>query len=133
MEHSPWRARRRVLGEDKMKIKRDSQIEGAVVEMEGAKDVTMKILIGPDDGSQNIIMRLFTVSPGGHTPYHTHDFEHLVKVLAGKGVVVDKDGNKHDLSPGQNVFVEPNEKHQFANPHSEPLEMTCTIPNPDLK
>lgn len=116
-----------------MKITRDSEIRAVPADMEGAKDVTMRILIGPDDGSQNIIMRLFTISPGGHTPYHTHDYEHLVKALSGKGVAVDKDGNKHDLSPGQNVFVEPNEKHQFANPFSEPFELTCTIPNPDLK
>ena len=116
-----------------MKLKRDSDVQGTPVEMEGAKDVTMKILIGPDDGSRNIIMRLFRVLAGGHTPYHTHDFEHLVRVLAGKGVVIDEDGNKHELSPGQSVFVKPNEKHQFANPFSEPFEMTCTIPNPDLK
>ena len=116
-----------------MKIKRDSEIDGASVEMDGAKDVTMRILIGPDDGSLNILMRLFSIAPGGHTPYHTHDYEHLVKVQTGKGVVIDKDGNKHDLSPGQNVFVEPNEKHQFANPFSEPFELTCTIPNPALK
>ena len=116
-----------------MKITRDSEVHAAPANMEGAKDVTMRILIGPDDGSQNIIMRLFTISQGGHTPYHTHDYEHLVKALSGKGVVVDKDGNKHDLSPGQNVFVKPNEKHQFANPFSEPFELTCTIPNPDLK
>ena len=121
------------MGVEKMKLKRDSDVQGTPVEMEGAKDVTMKILIGPDDGSRNIIMRLFRVLAGGHTPYHTHDFEHLVRVLAGRGVVVDEDGNKHELSPGQNVFVEPNEKHQFANPFSDPLEMTCTIPNPDLK
>ena len=112
-----------------MKITQDSDIDGAPVDMEGAKGVTMKILIGPDHGSQNIIMRLFNIFPGGHTPYHTHAYEHLVKVLNGRGVVVDKKGNKRELAPGQNVFVEPNEKHQFANPFSEPFELTCTIPN----
>ncbi len=114
-----------------MKIKHDADVHAAAVDMEGAKDVTMQILIGPDDGSQNIIVRLFTIAPGGHTPYHTHDYEHLVRAQSGVGVVVDKDGNKHELSRGQNVFVEPNEKHQFANPFSEPFEFTCTIPNPD--
>jgi len=114
-----------------MKITRDSEIDGVPVDMEGAKDVTMKILIGPDHGSHRIIKRLFHIAPGGHTPYHTHDYEHLVKVLRGRGVVVDKDGEKHELAPGQNVFVEPNEKHQFVNPFAEPFELTCTIPNPD--
>lgn len=115
-----------------MKIKQDTDVEAQPVQMEGAKDVTIQVLLGPDDGSQNIIVRLFRVYPGGHTPYHTHDFEHLVRVKQGRGVVVDEHGNKHELCEGQNVFVAPNEKHQFANPFSEPFELTCTILNPEL-
>ena len=114
-----------------MEIKHDAEVPGIPAEMEGAKDVTMQILIGPDDGSANIIMRLFTIAPGGHTPYHTHDFEHLVRAQAGIGVAVDAQGVQHPLAPGQSVFVTPNEKHQFANPHDEPFQITCTIPNPD--
>ncbi len=114
-----------------MKIKRDSEVRAAPVEMEGAKDVAMKVLIGPDDGSENIIVRLFTVSPGGHTPYHTHDFEHLVQVRSGKGTVVDADRIEHELEPGSSVFVAPNEEHQFTNPYDAPFEFTCTILNPE--
>jgi len=116
-----------------MKIKRDSAVEARPVTREGARDVTKQILIGPEDGSENMIMRLFRVGPGGQTPYHKHDSEHVVKVLSGKGVVIDDDGNEHDLSPGYSVYVAPNEKHGFANRNSEPFEMTCTILNPDLK
>jgi quercetin dioxygenase-like cupin family protein len=116
-----------------MKIKRDSEVQSSPVTMDGAKDVTIKILIGPTDGSQNIIMRLFRILPGGHTPYHTHDYEHLTKSISGKGQVIDANGKKHDLAPGQNVFIEPNEKHQFANPFSDPFELICIIPNPDAR
>ena len=70
-----------------MKVKRDSEVKTVPVDMDGAKDVTKKILLGPDDGSENIIVRLFTIAPGGHTPYHIHDFEHLVQARAGRGVV----------------------------------------------
>ncbi len=114
-----------------MKIKWDSEVDAVPVDMEGAKDVTRRILIGPDDGSRNIVMRLFAIAPGGHTPCHTHDYEHLVRVQAGRGVFIDEHGDTHELSSGQSVFVNPNEKHQFANPFSEPFEFTCTIPNPD--
>jgi len=51
-----------------MKIVCDSEVKAVAVEMEGAADVTMRILIGPDDGSNKIVMRLFTVSGGGHNP-----------------------------------------------------------------
>jgi len=114
-----------------MKVKPDSAVPSACVDAEGAKDVAMQVLIGPDDGSRAIIMRLFTVAPGGHTPYHTHDFEHLVRVQAGRGVLIDAAGEKRELSVGQNVFVAPNEKHQFANPFGEPFQFTCTILNPE--
>ena len=114
-----------------MKVKQDSEVQAVPVDMDGAKDVTMKILLGPDDGSENIIVRLFTVAPGGHTPYHTHDFEHLVQARSGRGVVIDAAGGEQELVCGRSVFVAPNEKHQFANPFDEPFELTCTIMNPD--
>jgi quercetin dioxygenase-like cupin family protein len=112
-----------------MIIKHDSEMQALPVNMEGASLVTMRIPIGLDDGSGNMIMRLFDIAPGGHTPYHTHDYEHLVRVISGKGIVIDEAGASHELTIGQSVFVRPNEKHQFANPGSEPFEFTCTVRN----
>ena len=114
-----------------MIIKHDSEMTPAPVAMEDAASVTMRIPIGKEDGSQNMIMRLFCIAPGGHTPYHVHDFEHLVRVVSGKGAAIDEAGVSYELSLGQSVFVRPNEKHQFANPYAEPFEFTCTILNPD--
>lgn len=109
----------------------DGDVESSPVSMDGAKDVEMKVLIGPDAGSQKMTMRLFSIQPGGHTPYHTHGYEHLVRVESGKGVVTDAEGRKHELSVGQSVFVAPNEKHQFSNPFEHAFQFTCTIPNID--
>jgi len=50
-----------------MKINNNEEIVAAEVKMEGANDVKMKILIGPDDESENIIMRYFIIAPGGNT------------------------------------------------------------------
>jgi len=114
-----------------MKIKRDSLIEDKAVEMEGAKDVTMKILIGQNEGSENIIMRYFVIQPGGHTPFHNHPYEHVIKVEKGQGIAVDASKKEHVISVGQSLFVEPNEKHQFKNISKETLELVCIIPNPE--
>lgn len=114
-----------------MKIKRDSSIEDKTVEMEGARDVTMKILIGQNEGSGNIIMRYFKIQPGGHTPFHNHPYEHVIKVEKGKGVAVDAGKKEHEISAGQSLFVEPDEKHQFKNTSGEILELVCIIPNQD--
>lgn len=114
-----------------MIIKQDTELKRTAVTMEGAASVTMGIPIGEEDGSQNMIMRLFRIAPGGHTPYHTHDYEHLVRVVSGRGAVLDAQGVSHELSLGQSVFVCSNEKHQFLNPYTEAFEFTCTILNPN--
>ena len=110
-----------------MKVCKDHEVEAKPVDMDGAADVVMRIVIGPDDDSNNMIMRHFTVGPGGHTPHHVHDFEHLVRVLDGTGVVVDGEGNRHALSPGHSVFVPSDERHQFLNAGDTPFTFTCTV------
>jgi quercetin dioxygenase-like cupin family protein len=114
-----------------MKINDNEKIFAAEVKMEGAENVKMKILIGPDDGSENIIMRHFIIAPGGNTPFHHHNYEHVVKVEKNKGITVDENGEEYEIQKGQSIFVKPNEKHQFRNPFSDDFEFTCIIPNPD--
>ena len=112
-----------------MKINQNEQIQSNEVEMDGAKNVSMKILIGTEDHSDNIIMRQFKISPGGHTPRHTHNYEHVVKIESNRGIIIDEEGKEHELQKGQSVFVKPNELHQFKNPFDEEFEFICIIPN----
>ena len=72
-----------------MKVTRIESVESAPVAMEGASGVTKRVMIGPDDGAPNFVMRVFTVEPGGHTPLHSHDSEHEVYVVGGRGAVVE--------------------------------------------
>ena len=116
-----------------MKIINNEEIFADEVKMDGAKDVKMKILIGRNDGSENIFMRHFFIAPGGNTPFHQHNYEHLVKVENNNGVVVDESGNEYEIKKGQSIFVKANEKHQFRNPFREDFEFICIIPNPDKK
>ena len=110
-----------------MQIHKDSEITAQEVEMEGAKNLKMQILIGPNDGSVNIIMRKFTVAPGGHTPHHIHNSEHVVKIISGIGTAIDEKGEPHEVKVGQSLFIAPNEKHQFQNNGGEPFEFLCII------
>ena len=113
-----------------MIVKRNNDILQAPPKEEGVKNVMMRILIGPDDGSNNIIMRHFQVLAGGNTPFHSHEIEHIVKIEKGKGMVVNEAGEETLVSEGQSLFVESFEKHQFKNPFEEPFEFICTIINP---
>jgi quercetin dioxygenase-like cupin family protein len=112
-----------------MKIKDDSDVPEILLEEEDIRDVYRKILIGPQDGSSRIVMRLFKVLPGGNTPYHRHPFEHVVKIEKGRGIIVSESEEEIAVSQGQNVFIPENEKHQFKNPYEEPFEFLCIIPN----
>ena len=114
-----------------MRINNNEEVFASEVKMEGADKVKMKILIGPEDESGNIIMRHFIIAPGGNTPFHQHNYEHVVKVERNKGVTVDENGIEHEIGIGQSIFIKPNEKHQFRNPFAEDFEFICIIPNPE--
>jgi len=96
--------------------------------LEGYEKVKKQIVIGPEDGSEEIVMRYFSLEPGGSSPHHTHDFPHLVKVEAGNGVVSDEAGNEHELKAGDFVYVNGSELHQFRNAGSASFEFVCIVP-----
>ncbi len=110
-----------------MRIKLAEAVDASPVRIDGAAGVTMRMLIGPDDGAPNFNMRLFEVAPGGHTPAHSHGWEHEVYVLGGAGAVRAA-GADHPAAAGQCVYVSPNEEHQFVNTGSEPLRFLCLVP-----
>jgi quercetin dioxygenase-like cupin family protein len=97
-------------------------------EMSAYKGVKKQILIGPRDGSVEIIMRYFSLEPGGNTPYHSHGFPHVVKVEKGKGMVVDENGKEHALECNQVVYIQDDEVHGFKNTGDESFDFICIVP-----
>jgi quercetin dioxygenase-like cupin family protein len=117
--------------ENKVIVKNNADVPEIDVQEDGVTLVTQQILIGPDDGSSNIILRRFCVLPRGHTPYHVHLHEHVVKIERGQGIVLDEDGRENNVSVGQSLLIKGGEKHQFKNPFDEPFEFLCIIRNPE--
>jgi quercetin dioxygenase-like cupin family protein len=112
-----------------MKITRLDKVEKTKVTMEGAKDVWKQVPISKNDGSPVFSFRVFTIAPGGHTPFHRHPFEHLNYVIEGQGVLVTQEGTTHDVKRGDFALVLPDEKHQYRNKSpGEPLVMICADP-----
>lgn len=108
-----------------MKIKRRDDVSPAP---SGYPGVTKQIVIGAGDGSDEIVLRYFSVVEGGATPWHSHEFPHLVKVEAGQGLAVAPDGTETPVSRGDYVYVAPNEMHNFKNAGVEPFEFVCIVP-----
>jgi len=94
---------------------------------EGASKLKVRWLITKETGAPTFAMRLFEMEPGGHSPFHNHDWEHEVYVLEGEGFVV---GGKEEkkIKAGDAVFVPQNEKHQFKNNGKKTLKFLCLVP-----
>lgn len=112
-----------------MKVAAITDVEQKPVEMPGATQTSMRMLVGPAEGAKNFHMRHFEVAPGGHTPHHQHDYEHEILILRGSGVA-RSDAGERALKAGDVIWVPPMEMHQFRNTGSTPLEFICLIPAP---
>jgi len=110
-----------------MLIRRVEEMEGQPVTTEGAKDVDVRMMVGRADKAPNFAMRCFTVQAGGHTPRHSHNYEHEVYVLEGRGRA-ECDGVFEEIGAGDVLFVEPNKMHQFVNAGEGPLRFLCLVP-----
>lgn len=112
-----------------MKTIQLDQIAKTKMVLEGAKDVYKQLPISKADGSPSFSFRVFTIEPGGHTPYHTHAFEHLNYIIEGQGVLVNEAGGKSPVKQGDFALVLPGEKHQYRNASDQkPFIMICAVP-----
>ena len=109
--------------------KASRKVRAQTVSDSGASKVLKRILIGEKEGSNRIVLRMFTIRPGGHTPRHTHEMEHVVYVVEGEGEVVDCDGFAHELKPGDCAFVPPYDLHHFQNRNGSDFTFLCIIHN----
>ena len=89
--------------------------------------VTMRVVIGPDEGAPYFNMRVFEVQPGYASPHPSPWWEHEVFVLSGQGVVKRDDG-EIPVSHGSTVFVPGGEMHQFQNTGDDVLRFICLVP-----
>ena len=111
-----------------MRIVSLDQVEKNKVNMEGASGAWKQLPLGSNEGAPVYAYRVFTVEPGGHTPYHQQPYEHMNYVIEGEGVLVNEKGEETPLKPGDFALVDPDEKHQYRNTGSVAFKMICGVP-----
>jgi quercetin dioxygenase-like cupin family protein len=112
-----------------MKIIPLTAVPKEVMAMEGAEKVLKQIPISRADGTPSFSFRVFTIQAGGHTPFHSHDFEHLNYIIEGRGVLVNAEGRENPVQQGDFALVLPGEKHQYRNvSENQPMVMICAVP-----
>ncbi len=112
----------------RMKVIALDNVEKTLVRMDGAVGAWKQLPLGCNDGVPVYSYRVFTVEPGGHTPFHIHDYEHMNFVISGSGALVNANGEENPLKVGDFALVDPNEKHQYRNTGDEDFVMICGVP-----
>ena len=110
-----------------MKISHYSTIKPTAFDNDVARGVKGRVLIGKNDGAVNFCMRLFELIPGGHTPKHSHAWEHEIFVHSGTGSVL-QNGKWIPVEAGSAVFIPGEEEHQLKNTGDTPFQFVCLIP-----
>lgn len=98
------------------------------IKMEGAKRIRKANVIANEQGWQDHALRVFRIGPGGYTPRHEHDWEHVNYVIRGKGRL-RLGNNVYELGERDFAFVPPNVEHQFENSSDADFEFICIVPN----
>ncbi len=111
-----------------MIIRKLQDVEKTSVDMAGVAGISKQLVIGSGDGVPNFSFRVFTVEPGGHSPHHQHDVEHVNYVISGQGALVDAQGHLNPIQTGDFAFVAPQDVHQFRNTGDEPFVFICAVP-----
>jgi quercetin dioxygenase-like cupin family protein len=115
-----------------MIVKKYDDVEKTGVTEEGAQSVSIRWLIGKDSQAPNFYLRHFEIEPGGHTPFHTHPWEHEVYVLEGSAQINTK-SKSIPLEKGSFALVMPGEEHQFENTGDTTFKFLCAIPDTEKK
>lgn len=110
-----------------MLIRNIEQIPLKPVEMPGAQGAHMAVMVGRADGAPNFALRQIQVQPGGHTPLHSHDYEHEVFVVDGAGTIL-LEGAYRPIRKGDVIYVPAHEEHQFKATPSDTLRFLCLVP-----
>ena len=112
-----------------MKITSLEKVEKRELVVEGAKNAQKQIPLSASDGTPSFSFRVFTIGPGGHTPFHAHPFEHLNYVIDGEGALVTEAGKERPVSKGDFVLILPNEQHRYRNRADDrPFVIICAVP-----
>ncbi len=105
-----------------------SKVKEETVTECGAEGTRIRWLITKEDGAEHFAMRYFEMAPGGHSPHHSHKWEHEVFILEGECMVILGD-QKKKINTGYAVLIPSNTMHHFRNEGDKTLKFLCLVPH----
>lgn len=110
-----------------MFIAHRDDIEKKKITGDAVKNVTKQVLVGPDQGWGDHVMRMFTLEESGHTPKHSHPWPHILYAVEGEGEL-EFDGQVHSLRSGTTAYVTGGHEHQIRNASDTQFVFICIVP-----
>ena len=105
-----------------------NDLEEKLVTAPEALNAYKKTLIGPNEGWEGWVMRLFTIKNGnGNTPRHSHGWPHINYIVSGTGIL-HLEGKDYPVSQGSIAYVPANARHQFTAAGEEDFSFICIVP-----
>lgn len=110
-----------------MYVNHVKDIEKMVPVAPGLKNAVRQVLVGPEQGWEGWVMRLFTLGESGHSPRHVHPWPHINYVVSGQGVLF-MDEQEYPLEGGSVAYVPAGVEHQFMNRGKNEFAFICIVP-----
>ncbi|MDY0139568.1 MAG: cupin domain-containing protein [Candidatus Izemoplasmatales bacterium] len=92
-----------------------------------AKNSKMKVLVSPENGWNDYVMRVVEVEQEGFTPKHSHPWPHINYIIEGKGILMI-DGKDNHVEAGSYAYVPSDSLHQFKNDSESVFKFICIVP-----
>jgi quercetin dioxygenase-like cupin family protein len=110
-----------------MFVDHERNIKSIKSQSAGSSGVVKQSLVGPEQGWEGWVMRLFTLEKGGFTPRHSHPWPHINYMVSGQGVLF-LEGKEYPVEKGSTAYVPGNALHQFTNRGDEDFVFICIVP-----
>ncbi len=93
------------------------------------KNILKKVLVSPEVGWEDYVMRLFELTPGENScsPRHNHQWQHIIYIVEGKGII-HLDGTDYEVEKNSFAYIPGGKTHQLINTGSEKFSFICIVP-----
>jgi quercetin dioxygenase-like cupin family protein len=110
-----------------MFVSHRDEITKKELEGKGISKVTKQVLVGPEQGWKDYVMRMFTLGKEGYAPRHSHQWQHIIYAVEGTGTLF-MDGKDYPLQAGSTAYVPSGIEHQILNAGENNFVFLCIVP-----
>lgn len=110
-----------------MIVDHEQNVSAAKIDNPAVKAAAMKVLVGPEQGWQDYVMRIIELDKDGYSPSHTHPWPHINYMIEGRGLLLIE-GQEHPVEAGGYAYVPADKHHQFKNTGTGKFRFICIVP-----